>query len=640
MKRFWMSIGGLATLLVLFVAFNVVSGAWLRGGRVDLTENKLYTLSEGTRNTLANLKEPITLRFFFSKKLAQQAPGLVTYAERVQELLQEYASKSKGQLKLEVADPVPFTEVEDQAVSYGLRGIPATAAGELLYFGLAGTNTTDGQETIPFFQEAREEFLEYDVTRLVYNLASPKKKVVGILTALPIDGNPMARMMNPNASTQPWYVLEALRQDFDVRMIEATTEKLEKDLDVLLVVHPQGLSPQTLFEIDQFVLRGGRLLAFVDPFCEAQEVPQDPNNPLQAMMADRSSKLDPLLAAWGVALAPEDLAADKDLALRVGFQGGSVDYVLWLGMRADKEALDKNDITTSQLDNLHLATAGILKKTDAATTTVTPLLQTTRSSMRVPKSRVQFGPDPKDLLSSFQSGGEKLMLAARISGEAKTAYPEGRPKKQAGDAEATPNPSEEVLKESKGPIQVIVVADVDMLGDRLWVSEQNFFGQRIARPTADNGDFVVNATDNLSGSTDLISLRSRGRSIRPFDKVDELRRDAETRFRTKEKDLEAKLRDAEQKINELQGNKDQATAMILSPEQEAEIERFKEERNKTRKELRSVKADLQKDIDVLKTKLVLLNGLAVPILVAFAGLGVSSMRRKKMIDARNAPRGS
>jgi ABC-type uncharacterized transport system involved in gliding motility auxiliary subunit len=229
------------------------------------------------------------------------------------------------------------------------------------------------------------------------------------------------------------------------------------------------------------------------------------------------------------------------------------------------------------------------------------------------------------------------MLAARISGDAKTAYPEGRPKKQEGDAEAPANPAEEALKESKGPIQVIVVADVDMLADRMWVNEQNFFGQKIARPTADNGDFLVNAVDNLSGSTDLISLRSRGRSIRPFDKVDELRRDAETRFRTREKELEAKLQDATQKINELQGSKDQAAAMILSPEQEAEIERFKEERNKTRKELRGVKADLQKDIEALKTELVLLNGLAVPLLVAFAGIGVWSVRRKKMVDARKSP---
>lgn len=640
MKRFWMSIGGLVTILVLFVAFNVIANAWLRGGRADLTENKLYTLSKGTVNILGNLEEPITLRFYFSKKLAQQAPGLVTYAERVQQMLEEYRSLAKGKIRLEVADPVPFTEVEDAAVSYGLKGVPASAAGEMLYFGLVGTNTTDGKELIPFFHDEREEFLEYDVTRLIDNLREQKKKVVGVLTGLPLDGNPMARMMNPQASTEPWYVLESLRQSFDVRMIEPTTEKLERDLDLLFVVHPQALSPQTLFEIDQFVLRGGKLVAFLDPYCEAQEVRQDPQNPLQAMMADRSSKLDPLLATWGLEMPAEDLAADKDLALRVGWQNSAIDYVLWLGLRKDKDVFSKDDVTTSELDNVHLASSGFLRKLDGATTTITPLMETTRNAMRIPKSRVQFGPDPADLLSTYQTGGEKLMLAARVSGNVKTAYPEGRPKMQEGDAEAAPNPSDEVLKESKGPINMVIVADVDLLSDRMWVRTQNFFGQTVAMTQADNGAFAVNAADNLSGSSDLISLRSRGRSIRPFDKVDELRKEAESKFRQKEKDLEAKLRDAEQKINELQGSKDATSALILSPEQEAEIERFKEERNKTRKDLRAVKADLQKDIEGLKTDLVLVNGLAVPFMIALAGVGVWSVRRKKMIDARTGRAGS
>jgi len=640
MKRFWTSIGGLLTLLVLFVAFNVIAGAWLRGGRADLTENKLYTLSQGTKNILQNLGEPITLRFYFSKKLAQQAPGLVTYAERVQQMLEEYSTISKGKIRLEIADPVPFTEVEDAAVAYGLKGVPASAAGELLYFGLVGTNTTDGKELIPFFHDEREEFLEYDVTRLVDTLRDQKKRVVGVLTALPLDGNPMARMANPQASIEPWYVLESLRQSFEVRMIDATTEQLEKDLDLLFVVHPQALSPQLSFEIDQFVLRGGKLVAFLDPYCEAQEVRQDPQNPLSAMMADRSSKLDPLLATWGLEMPAEDLAADKDLALRVGWQGGAVDYVLWLGLRKDKDSFSKDDVTTSELDNVHMASAGFLRKKDGAGTTVTSLMETTRNAMRLPKSRVQFGPDPKDLLSTYASGGEALMLAARVTGPAKTAYPEGRPAKQEGDAESTPDPNEEVLKESKGPIQVVVVADVDLLSDRMWVRTQNFFGQTLATTQADNGAFAVNAADNLSGSTDLISLRSRGRSIRPFDTVDELRKDAESKFRQKEKDLEAKLRDAETKINELQGNKDETSALILSPEQEAEIERFKDARNQARKDLRGVKADLQKDIEVLKTKLVLINGLSVPILIALAGIAVWSVRRKKMIDARLGRAGS
>ncbi len=639
MKRFWMSLGGLAVLFVLFVAFNVVANRWFRSGRVDLTENKLYTVSQGTENILGNIDEPITLRFYFSKKLAQQAPGLITYAERVEQLLKEYATLSKGKINLIVADPVPFTETEDEAGAFGLKGVPAGAAGEMLYFGLVGTNTTDGKELIPFFREEREEFLEYDVTRLVDNLRDAQKKVVGVLTTLPLDGNPMARMMNPQAPTSPWYFVEYLRQTFDVRMIEATTQKLEKDLDLLFVVHPQSLSAATLFEIDQYVLGGGKVVAFLDPYCEAQEVPQDPQNPLQSMMADRSSTLEPLLTAWGLEMPLEELAADKDLALRVGWQNTSVDYVLWLGLRQDKGVLNEDDVTTSELDNVHMASAGFLKDRGTGTT-ITPLMETTRNAMKLAKSRIQFGPDPKELLSGYQSGGEKLTLAARVTGNVQTAYPEGRPKTQAGDDEAAPDPNEVLLKESVGPINLVVVADVDLLSDRMWVRTQNFLGQTIAMTQADNGAFAVNAADNLAGSSDLISLRSRGRSIRPFDKVDELRKDAETKFRAKEKDLEAKLSDAEKRINDLQGNKDQANSMILSPEQEAEIARFKDERNKTRKELRSVKADLQKGIEALKTRLVLINGLAVPFLVALAGIAVWSVRRKKMIDARTGRAGS
>ncbi len=640
MKRFWMSLGGLAVLFLIFVAFNVVANAWFRGGRVDLTENKLYTLSKGTENILGSLDEPITLRFYFSKKLAQEAPGIVTYAERVEQLLHEYQTLSKGKIRLLVADPVPNTDVEDEATSFGLKGVPANSAGELLYFGLVGTNTTDGKEVIPFFRDEREEFLEYDVTRLVDNLRGKNKKVVGILTALPLDGNPMARMRNPQASADPWYFVEYLRQTFDVRMIEATTTKLEKDLDLLLVVHPQGLAAATLFEIDQFVLRGGRAVVFLDPYCEAQEVPQDPQNPLQSMMADRSSNLQPLLSAWGIEMPTDELAADKDLALRVGWQNQAVDYVLWLGLRQDKGALSKDDVTTSELDNVHMAAAGYLKKKDGADTTITALMETSRNAMKIPKSRIQFGPDPAELLNGYQSGGEKLMLAARITGNVKSAYPDGRPKQQEGDAEVAPDPNEEFLRESKVPVNLVVVTDVDMLADRMWVRTQNFLGQTIAMTQADNGAFAVNVADNLSGSSDLISLRSRGRSLRPFDTVDELRKDAESKYRARYKDLEAKAKDAQQRINELQGNKDQANALILSPEQQAEIDRLKEDAEKTRKEQRAVKADLQKDIEQLKTRLVLLNGLAVPFLIALAGLAVWGVRRKKMIDARTSRAGN
>jgi ABC-type uncharacterized transport system involved in gliding motility auxiliary subunit len=315
-----------------------------------------------------------------------------------------------------------------------------------------------------------------------------------------------------------------------------------------------------------------------------------------------------------------------------------VEYVIWLGLRKDKDVMSKEDFTTSELETVNMASCGILRKKDGATTTVTPLLTTTTSSARIPKSRIQFGPNPKDLLEGFQSTGEKLNLAVRINGPAKTVFPEGKPKKTPAEGETPPpeEPAGESLKESKGPINVIVVADADMLEDRYWTRVQNFFGQRVPVQTADNATFAINAIDNLAGSNDLISLRSRGRSIRPFDKVIELRREAESKFHQKEKDLEAKLREAEQKINELQGNKDTKSPLILSAEQQAEIEKFRDEKLKTRTELRRVKHDLQEDIGKLKTKLLLGNSFGVPILVLGAAIIVWAMRRKRLMQARES----
>ncbi|MBL8859648.1 MAG: Gldg family protein [Planctomycetes bacterium] len=637
-----LSWGGLALVFVLFLAFNVLSSTTLTRGRIDLTENKLFTLSQGTKNVLAKVSDPISLRFYFSKKLAaEQAPGVVSYAQRVRELLEEYVSHSGGKLTLEVADPEPYSETEERAAQYGLKGVPATAGGEMLYFGLAGTSASSPEdEVIPFFQPDKEDSLEYDITRLVYNLSNPKKKTIGLVTSLPMDGDPMARMMNPRARPQePWIALEQLRQTFDVKVIPPTAEKLEDNLDVLVLVHPQNLAPGMLYSIDQFVLNGGNVVAFIDPYCVAQPVREDPQNPMQSMMADRSSSLGVLGEAWGIEMSKDDIVGDRDLALRVSQGQGQppIDSVVYIGVRSDKDALDKSDFTTSQLKSMNLGFAGVLRKRDGATTTITPLIETTKNSMRIEKSKVQFQASAAELLESFQAGGEKMMLAARINGTVKTAFPAGKPASAAESADApTPLLPAESLKESKGPINVIVVADADMLADDMWVRVQNFLGTRIPQALADNGSFLTNVVDNLSGSNDLISLRSRGRSLRPFDKVADLRREAESKFRQKEKDLEAKLRDAEEKISKLQGNPEINGAVILTPEQQAEILKFRDERNKTKKELRRVKLELRKDIESLKTQLVVVVGFAVPLVVLVLGAIVWQIRRSKMKAARES----
>jgi ABC-type uncharacterized transport system involved in gliding motility auxiliary subunit len=632
-----MSWGGLVLVLVIFLAFNVLAGAVLTRGRIDLTQDKLYTVSEGTRNILENLDEDVTLRFYFSKSRAEERfAGFAPYAARVRDLLEEYVAKSNGKLRLEVADPEPFSDTEVRAASFGLRGIPINSAQEMFYFGLAGTNSTDQEVVIPFFSPDREESLEYDLTKLVYSLANTKKKVIGVITSVPMDGNPMAQMLNPRAPPQePWMALEYLREGFEVKMIQPSVETLEKDLDVIVLVHPQNLSPSLTYAIDQFVLGGGKVLAFIDPYFEQQDVPRDPQNPMASMMADRSSSLGALGDAWGIEMSKDDIAADKELALRLTMQGQPVDYVVYLGLTEDKDSFDKTDFSVGELKSVNLATPGVLRKKDGATTTITPLMQTTKSSMRVPKSKIQFQPSPSDLLATFQSGGERLMVAARISGNAMTAFPQGKPKGPNESEPPAPLLPEAQILESKGPINVIVVADADMVGDGFWVRVQNFLGNRIPMSFADNGAFIVNAVDNLSGSNDLISLRSRGRSQRPFDKVVELRREAEGKFRQKEKDLQTKLQEANKRLEELLGGKD-VSAALYSPELKNEQKRFREEEKNTREELRNVRYELNKDVNALKTRLVLANGFAVPVFILLAGVVVWSMRRKKMKEARES----
>jgi len=645
MKKTLLSTTGLLLALLLFLGFNILAGAGLKSTRIDLTENRLFTLSQGTRNLLSSLQAPIKLRLYFSKKLASDAGGVTGYAQRVQELLEQYVARSKGKITLEVVDPQPYTEEEDQAGGFGLHGVPISAGGELLYFGLVGTNSTDQEEAIPFLDERQEDSLEYDVTRLVYTLSNSKKRVIGLLTKLPMEGNPMARFTNPDAESDPWAIVGEMRKLFEVRTVSPTAEKIDADIDVLMVAHPQGVSPQTLYAVDQYVLGGGKVLAFVDPYCEAQEVRQDPSNPMAAMMANRASDLGPLLGAWGLEMQPDDIAGDRDSAMRVGFKGVAVDYILYLGLRGDQGTFSKEDFATSKLELVNVATSGVLKKKDGTAAVVTPLMQTSAKSMVVNRSKIMFQPDPTELLQSFVSGNQNLMIAARVSGPAKSAYPDGKPKSDkpedgAGDAAKKDEKPAESLKESK-EINVIVVADCDMLTDHFWTRTQNLFGQKLSMPMANNADFVINALDNLSGSNDLISLRSRGRFNRPFDRVAEIRRESDKEFGQKVKELEAKLKDAETRITELQGQKDvQSSALILSPEQQKEVDRFRKDRAKIRKDLRAIKHSRDKDIESLGWWLKFANTLLIPILLVGAaiGLAMGRSRRAKTTRATVGPR--
>ncbi|MCW5782614.1 MAG: Gldg family protein [Nitrospirales bacterium] len=626
---------GLIMAAVLFGVFNMVSNAAFSSARFDLTEHALYTLSEGTKNVLKSLSEPITLRFYLSKALATGLPGIKSYATRVQEMLEEYAQVAGDQLYLEVIDPEPFSEEEDRAVAFGLQGIPLDGGSTQFYFGLAGTSSTDELEVISFFQPEREEFLEYDLTKMIHTLANPKKKVLGLLSTLPIDGSGGMPFMTQQGGGQPWLILSHIEQMFEVKKIETTATTIPEEISVLMIVHPKSLSEATLYAIDQYVLRGGHAMIFVDPLAESDSGGGNPMNPMGG--GPRNSDMPTLFGAWGLELVKGQVLGDLPLAKKVQVQLQNrlqvVDYPVWIDFRQDH--FSDKDIVTAQVPSITVASAGIIRKKGETGTTVEPLIQSDEAAMQIEASRLSVMPDVSGLLNSYRPEGEKFIVAARVTGTVKTAFPEGKPQPEANTSE-NPDMSSEAetqtkdhLTESKDSINVIVVADTDILQDRFWVQVQNFFGQRIGVPNSGNGTFVTNALDNLTGSNDLISVRSRAGYSRPFTLLRLLQQEAEQRFRQKEQVLQEQLKATERKIQELQSQKPEGNAMILSVEQQEAMGQFRKELLQVRKELRGVQHELGKNIESVERWVKFINIGLVPLLIGIVGVWISSSGIRK-----------
>lgn len=605
----------LVLLAILFVAAVVITGVLFRGFRLDLTENRLYTLSDGTRRVLDKIEEPINLYFYFSDSVAQDAPQLRVYAQRVRELLEEVAAASRGKVVLQVIDPLPFSEDEDRAVEFGLVAAPVGSAGDTLFFGLAGTNSTDGVAAIPFFQANKEAFLEYDLAKVIASLVEEDRPVVGWLSSIEIGPgfDPATSRVN-----EGWVMFSELAKLFEMRRVDRAATRIEDDVDLLLLVHPKDLSDDTLYAIDQFVLRGGRLLALVDPHAEAEQAGQGVD-PTAAMFAGKESDLPKLFSAWGVAFDPTQVVLDAQYALQVNVrdQQRPVRHLAMIG--PDASAMNQADVISAQLDTINFSTAGHFQLADGATVQLEPLVQSSGNAALVPVDRVRFLPDPQSLFGDFNSTGEHYVLAARLSGTLKTAFPE-----RSGEGH---------LAESTGSANVVLVADTDMFADAMWAQVQSFFGQRIVNAFASNGDFVINAVDNLVGNADLISVRTRASSSRPFATVEALKRAADDRFRIKEQELQAELSETERKLTELQAARPDAGAMLVSAEQQAELLRFQQERQRIRKELRQVRHQLNADIQSLGAKLKFINIVGVPLLLTLGAVGFALWRTRRRKEA-------
>jgi len=645
-------------LIVLMVASaNIVAARFLTS-RLDLTAEDLYTLSQGTRNTLAKIDEPITLRFYYSTRLGDEVPSYGVYAQRVRELLDQYVAAAHGKIRLEVYNPQAFSDVEDRAVAFGLKGVPLDAQGEQVYFGLAATNSTDDQQVIAFFAPERERFLEYDLTKLIHALAFPRKTVIGLMTTLPLEGDMMAMMRG--RPSQPMAVIEQLQQLDRVKPLASDIDAIPADIDVLMLVHPQNLSEKTLFAIDQFVLKGGKALVFVDPLSELQASHPSQLNPPGS---PTSSNLERLFRSWGFEVPSKTVVGDRRNAQRVGVPVPGrgtrpLDYIAWINLQAAN--LNRDDMITADLSHIMMASSGIIEPLDGAKTTIEPLITTSPDSTKIPAEKLIGLPDVAGLLTQFKSDNKRYILAAHVTGVVDTAFPDGPPKppepakpeapakpdatdppeseaatKKTGETNPAPEKSAQApvadwLKVSAQPINVVVVADTDMLDDRFWMQSQDFFGQRVAIPTANNGDFVANAVEVLAGGNDLVGLRSRGTSARPFQVVDRIERDAQERYSAEERALQQKLKDTQAKLADLTGKNQANAPTTLSPEQTKTIEEFRADMLQTRRQLRDVQSALRSDIGRLKAALEFLDIALIPIIVAAVAviLGVLRLKRR------------
>lgn len=640
-KALFSNAGLALTALALLVAVLVIS--LLPRLRIDLTADNLYTLADATRDIVSNLERPIELTFYYSEDAVTDVPQVRAYGNRVQEMLREMVIASDGNLTLQIVDPQPFSAEEDLATEYGIQAVPLAAGREAVYFGVVASDPATRSEgetgvyqTIPLIRPDQEEFLEYEFARLITRTLNPDPAVVGLLTSLDVDGG-----LNPATGqpTRAWAVMDTVRYMYDVRRVDARADSIDEEIDILMIVHPQSLPAQTLYAVDQFVLRGGRALVFVDPNSDTQtQIAVNGGDARDTMASD----LPDLLRAWGISYDPTQVVTDQERALYVTLRPGErpVAHIGMMGIPRDGFA---NDIISGQLEVMNMSSAGSLKQAEGATTNFEPLVQTSLSTMLMGTGFFSEMGDPTLLLDEFVSEDQRHYLAARVSGRASTAFPNGIPVEAppapivigADPAAAPAAPAEPAepqytmpenhLSQSTGDIGVIVVADSDFLADRMWAQSQQVMGQRVINAFASNGDFVINALDNLSGSTALINIRSRGRYARPFTRVIELQRAADERLREEETNLLQQLSETEQQLTALNQN----NGGSISPAQEAEIERFMQVQLETRRALRDVQFQLNAEIDRLGSTLKLINTALIPTLLVIAALIVAWLRSRR-----------
>jgi ABC-type uncharacterized transport system involved in gliding motility auxiliary subunit len=632
-------IGLLVISIGLVICVLVISS--LPSVRIDLTQDDLYSLSPGTKNIVSDLQGPLEIMFFYSESATEDTPQIRTYANRVQELLREIIIASNNRISLSVIDPQPFSEEEDLATQFGIQAVPISQGTPGIYFGLVVAQPEDREnnpqgraaETLPLIRPELEQFLEYELMKLITKVNEPDLQVVGLLTELDIDGgfDPVA-----GQATVQWMIMDIIRQLYAVQRVDNTAGEIDEEIDILMIVHPQGLSEQMLYAVDQFVMRGGKTMVFLDPNADSMVSRTQQGNLIPAGM---SSELPGLLEAWGIEFPGDKVLTDNELALRVSMGQGQRP-IAHLGMLgAQRNFLTQSDSVTSRLETINMSSPGVIRQVAGANTRFEALIVSSSDSMLMDARLLEDVTDPSILFDEFVSEGISHTIAARISGVIETAFPDGRPivEVEALDEEDTieEEPVSEHLSSSNSEVNILVFADTDMLSDRMWVQLSQFMGQRIPRPFSNNGDMVINALDNLGGGADLSSIRSRGTYSRPFTRVIQLQRQADDRLRVEEAELLDRLAEAEASLAELNQNENRELVGQVTPEIQAEVDRFNEQMLETRRSLRKVQYQLTEDIEQLGANLKLVNTALIPVLLSLLALLLSYLRaqRRKTVHA-------
>lgn len=600
-------VSALIGLIVLFPLAVLLISRSMPSGRIDLTADKLYTLTPGTVHIVDTLRRPLKLTLYFSSHAARDLPQLRSYESRVQEMLQEMVARSEGRIHLQIVDPVPYSDDEASAEGNGLTPVDGGSNGERVFFGMVGSAIESeannasapaaGTLSIPFFAPGRETFLEYDIAKLLYELNQVNKPRVGLISSLPMTGNPLT-------GTPPWAVTTQLEQLFSVTSIDPDTlTRIAGDIKVLMLVHPKQLSADARYAIDQFVMRGGHLVVFVDPDAELDTSPFV--DAATGLTDDHESDLPAMFRAWGVLYSPDKVVLDRSRALTIELGGASLSHPAMLGLGQDE--LNRSDVITASLQQVDVSTAGYFDLAPNATSRLIPLLQTSAEAEVVPRQRVvEAAADPSVLLHDYTPDNARYVIAARLRGTFQSAFPQRA--SQPGH-----------LAHSPANDEVVLVADTDLLSNRLWVDTQMFLGQPMLNAFANNGDFVTNMVDNLSGSSALLSIRGRTSSQRPFTRVQALQAAADQKFLVKKQELERELADTRSRLDELQPTRGARDANITA-EQKQEIEQFLQRKLAISKQLREVQHQLNAEIDALGLRLKVINIVVVPLLVILIGL--------------------